>query len=68
MNLAPADARWLYFWSDPQVPAGWTMAAGVTERPGSIVRVRSAAEPDPPIRGYAKLVEEQRSSNAPSLD
>lgn len=68
VNLAPADARWLYFWSDPQVPAGWTMAAGVTERPGSIVRVRSAAEPDPPIRGYAKLVEEQRSSNAPSLD
>ncbi|HJK98532.1 MAG TPA: L,D-transpeptidase [Polyangiaceae bacterium LLY-WYZ-14_1] len=22
-NLAPADARWLYFWSAPEVPAGW---------------------------------------------
>lgn len=22
-NLAPADARWLYFWSSPSVPAGW---------------------------------------------
>src|SRR5262249_54451495 len=29
VNLAPRDARWLYFWSDPQVPPGWTMAAGV---------------------------------------
>lgn len=22
-NLAPADARWLYFWSEPAVPQGW---------------------------------------------
>jgi L,D-transpeptidase catalytic domain len=66
VNLAPADARWLYFWSEPHVPPGWTMAAGVTEQPGSVVRVRSKADPEPPLRGYAKLVDELRSANAPS--
>ncbi|MDB4962181.1 MAG: ErfK/YbiS/YcfS/YnhG family protein [Myxococcales bacterium] len=65
VNLAPKDARWLYFWSDPQVPPGWTMAAGVVEAPGSIVRVRTKDEPDPPARGYAKKVVEVRQQNAP---
>jgi hypothetical protein len=60
VNLAPRDARWLYFWSDPQVPPGWTMAAGVAESPGSIVRIRSAADPTPEIKGYAKKVLELR--------
>jgi hypothetical protein len=22
-NLAPADARWLFYWSSPELPAGW---------------------------------------------
>ena len=64
VNLAPRDARWLYFWSDPQVPAGWTMAAGVVEAPGSIVRVRTHDEPAPPLRGYAKKVQEAREQGA----
>ncbi|MBA3818178.1 MAG: L,D-transpeptidase family protein [Deltaproteobacteria bacterium] len=63
LNMAPRDARWLYFWSDPQVPPGWTMAAGVVEAPGSVVRVRSKADPDPPVRGYAKTVLETRQHN-----
>ena len=54
INLAPADARWLYFWSEPITPPGWTMTAGVVEAPGSVVRVRSAAEPEPAWRGYAQ--------------
>jgi hypothetical protein len=65
INLAPRDARWLYFWSDPQVPPGWTMAAGVVEAPGSIVRVRTRDEPNPPPKGYAKKVVEARQQNAP---
>ena len=65
VNLAPRDARWLYFWSDPQVPPGWTMAAGVVEAPGSIVRVRTKDEPDPPLRGYAKKVQEARQGSSP---
>jgi hypothetical protein len=65
VNLAPRDARWLYFWSDPQVPPGWTMAAGVVEAPGSIVRVRTRDEPSPPAKGYAKKVLELREQAAP---
>jgi hypothetical protein len=65
LNMAPRDARWLYFWSDPQVPPGWTMAAGITEAPGSLVRVRSKDDPDPPVRGYAKQVLELRQHSAP---
>ena len=57
VNLSPRDARWLYFFTDPQVPPGWSMAAGVVEAPGSIVRVRSKADPDPPVRGYAQKVD-----------
>jgi hypothetical protein len=65
LNLAPRDARWLYFWSDPQVPPGWTMAAGMVEAPGSIVRVRSKDDPAPEARGYAKKVLEARLQRAP---
>jgi len=65
VNLAPRDARWLYFWSDPQVPPGWTMAAGVVEAPGSIVRIRTKEDPAPEAKGYAKKVLEARQQNAP---
>ena len=65
VNLAPRDARWLYFWSDPQVPPGWTSSVGVVELPGSVVRIRSAADPSPEWKGYAKKVVEARQQNAP---
>jgi hypothetical protein len=65
VNLAPRDARWLYYWSDPQMPPGWTMTTGVVEVPGSVVRVRSTADPNPQWKGYAKKVVEARQSNAP---
>jgi hypothetical protein len=66
VNLAPRDARWLYFWSDPQVPPGWTNAAGIVEAPGSIVRVRSKEDPNPEPKGYAKKVAEARQANGPA--
>jgi hypothetical protein len=65
INLAPRDARWLYYWTEPQVPPGWTMTTGVVELPGSVVRVRSAADPNPEWKGYARKVVEARQSNAP---
>jgi hypothetical protein len=64
VNLAPRDARWLYFWSDPQVPPGWTSAAGMVEAPGSIVRVRSKDDPTPEVKGYARKVAEARQQSA----
>ena len=62
INLTPADARYLYFWSSPDVPPGWSMAHGVFERPGSMVRIRSAADPDPEFQGYARRVHDARVS------
>lgn len=65
INLSPIDARFLYFWSGPDVPEGWSMAHGIVERPGSMVRVRSEADPQPEFKGYAKRVAEARRASAP---
>lgn len=60
VNLSPRDARFLYFWTQPDLPPGWSMANGLEEYPGSMVRVRSAADPSPEFRGYAARVAERR--------
>ena len=64
VNLSPRDARALYQWSSPDVPAGWTAVYGTVEYPGSLVRVRSAKDPAPAFRGYARTLHER---TAPSL-
>jgi lipoprotein-anchoring transpeptidase ErfK/SrfK len=61
VNLAPKDARFLYYWTDPPVPLGWSMKAADTDHPGSVVRVRNAKEPTPDVKGYAKRVLKQRT-------
>ncbi len=66
VNLSPRDARFLYFWSEPNVPAGWSMAHGNVEYPGSMVRVRSSADPEPEPKGYAKKVLEERQARSSS--
>lgn len=60
INLAPRDARLLYAWSSPDVPAGWSSVYGSEEQPGSLVRVRSARMPAPKMRGYAREMHEER--------
>jgi lipoprotein-anchoring transpeptidase ErfK/SrfK len=39
VNLAPRDARALYGWSSPDVPAGWIAVYGNEASPGSLVRI-----------------------------
>lgn len=39
VNLSPADARWLFFWSTPQVPAEWHAAYADTKHPGTFVYI-----------------------------
>ncbi|MBL8681001.1 MAG: L,D-transpeptidase [Myxococcales bacterium] len=40
VNMAPADARWVFQWSDPQLPAGWHgVNASTVGRPGTRVYV-----------------------------
>lgn len=64
INLSPIDARFLYFWSQPDMPRGWSMVHGLVERPGSMVRVRSAADPEPAFQGYAMRVYQARRAAA----
>lgn len=63
-NLSPMDARFLYFWSEPAVPPGWSMAKGTLEHPGSMVRIRSQADPEPQFQGYALEVLHRRQAQA----
>jgi hypothetical protein len=65
INLSPRDARALYFWATPEVPAGWSMAYGIMEAPGAAVRIRSRAVPAPEWMGYAKRVYEARLAKLP---
>ncbi len=64
VNLSPRDARFLYFWSEPAVPIGWSMANASTERPGSMVRVHSKADPQPEFKGAALKVQQAREAAA----
>jgi hypothetical protein len=60
VNLAPRDARWLWEWAEPDMPPGWSAAHGVFERPGTLIKIHSAADPTPAYRGYARVVHEAR--------
>jgi lipoprotein-anchoring transpeptidase ErfK/SrfK len=40
VNLAPLDAKWLFMWTEPHVPAGWSEAFPTRLEPGTVVRVR----------------------------
>jgi hypothetical protein len=66
INLSPLDARFLYFWSAPHVPPGWSMAHGNVDYPGSVVRIRSKEDPSPELQGYAKRVYEVRLAKDPA--
>lgn len=65
INVSPRDARWLWEWASPDVPPGWSMSGGIAERPGSLVKIHSAATPAPEYRGYAKVVHEARVTRTP---
>jgi hypothetical protein len=40
VNLAPIDARWLYAFTSPHLPTGWTAVYPTRTEPGTVVRVR----------------------------
>lgn len=39
VNLAPRDARWIFDWAPPRMPAGWEAVSPTVEDPGLLVRV-----------------------------
>jgi hypothetical protein len=40
VNLAPLDAEWLFRWTSPRLPAGWSAVLPAGHEPGSLVRIR----------------------------
>jgi len=40
VNLAPLDAEWLFNWTLPHLPAGWSAVFPTSLEPGTLVRVR----------------------------
>ena len=40
VNLAPLDAQWLFAFTSPHLPAGWTAVLPTSIEPGTLVRVR----------------------------
>jgi len=68
VNLSPKDARFVYFWSDPQIPKGWTMANSSPASPGSIVRVHSKEDPEPEYKGRAIKIYEARQADKSYLE
>ncbi len=40
VNLAPLDARWLFAFTAPHLPAGWTAVLPAKVEPGAVIRVR----------------------------
>lgn len=40
VNLAPRDARWIFEWAPPALPAGWEAVFPTEDEPGLRVRVR----------------------------
>lgn len=39
VNLAPADARWLFQWTSPTLPPGWHGVVASSRRPGTWVHI-----------------------------
>lgn len=40
VNLAPTDAKWLWDWTEPALPAGWLNVTSDDDTPGTFVRIR----------------------------
>lgn len=53
VNLAPRDAKWVYDWTRPAMPAGWNELEVPLEG-AMIVRVYDEKDPDPPVFAYAR--------------
>ena len=58
VNLSALDAKWVYDWTDPVMPAGWSELE-VPAEGAMVVRVYDARHVDPPVFDYVKEAEER---------
>ena len=54
VNLSPIDAKWLYDWTAPHVPAGWLNRRADAKHPGTLIRIRHKITHHPPFHGYVR--------------
>jgi lipoprotein-anchoring transpeptidase ErfK/SrfK len=47
VNLSPPDARWMFFWTEPQLPSGWHGVFATPEHPGTRVELHHGNQPTP---------------------
>jgi lipoprotein-anchoring transpeptidase ErfK/SrfK len=40
VNLSPLDAEWIFDWTSPRLPPGWTAVLPTEYEPGTLIRVR----------------------------
>jgi len=40
VNLSPIDAKWVWDWTEPALPPGWSRIKSAKGAPGSVVRIR----------------------------
>lgn len=40
VNLSPIDAKWVWDWTEPALPPGWSRIKSTKGAPGSVVRIR----------------------------
>jgi lipoprotein-anchoring transpeptidase ErfK/SrfK len=58
VNLSALDAKWVYDWTDPVMPAGWSELE-VPVDGSMVVRVYDARHFDPPVFDYVKESQER---------
>jgi hypothetical protein len=58
VNLSALDAKWVYDWTEPVMPAGWSELE-VPMAGAMVVRVFDARHFDPPVFDYVKEAEER---------
>ena len=51
VNLSPVDAKWVYDWTEPTMPAGWNELE-VPVAGSMVVRIHDMKHPDPPVFDY----------------
>jgi hypothetical protein len=54
VNLAPKDAKWLYDWTAPHVPDGWTSRRADEHFPGTLIRIKYKTDHEVAFKRYAR--------------
>jgi hypothetical protein len=59
VNMAPADAHYVYAQLGPEIPPGWNEVVAGESAQGALIRVRSRRDPLPAFRGVAATLERE---------